>query len=177
MHLTQRILGFTLLGSEWVLWVLLALSVLSVAVMVERAIAFAGTGGNLETLGREVVGRLLAGDRAAARQALEGRRAPGRSSARRRATSSRPSASTSPRVPAKARARSTITATDSTDRAISTQRTHSEPSSVKPRIRWVRCMAFRDRRPRKTLSQSPRYRVSGVGLRPTELVAGGAGPF
>ena len=38
MHLTERILGFTLLGSEWVLWVLIGLSVLSVAVMVERAI-------------------------------------------------------------------------------------------------------------------------------------------
>jgi biopolymer transport protein ExbB len=76
MHLTQRILGFTLLGSEWVLWLLLALSVLSVAVMVERAIAFAGMGGDLEALGRELVTRLLAGDRAAARQALEGRRAP-----------------------------------------------------------------------------------------------------
>jgi len=30
MHLTQRILGFTLLGSDWVLWVLIALSILSV---------------------------------------------------------------------------------------------------------------------------------------------------
>ena len=38
MHLTERILGFTLLGSEWVLWLLIGLSVLSVAVMVERAI-------------------------------------------------------------------------------------------------------------------------------------------
>ena len=46
MHLTQRILGFTLLGSEWVLWVLIALSILSVAVMVERAICFGGTGGS-----------------------------------------------------------------------------------------------------------------------------------
>ena len=76
MHLTQRILGFTLLGSEWVLWLLLALSVLSVAVMVERGIAFAGTGGDLEALGRDLVARLLAGDRAGARQALEGHRAP-----------------------------------------------------------------------------------------------------
>jgi biopolymer transport protein ExbB len=76
MHLTQRILSFTLLGSDWVVWLLLALSVLSVAVMVERAIAFAGTGGHLEALGREVVTRLLAGDRAAARLALDGRRAP-----------------------------------------------------------------------------------------------------
>ena len=42
MHLTERILGFTLLGSEWVLWVLIGLSVLSVAVMVERALFFGG---------------------------------------------------------------------------------------------------------------------------------------
>ena len=76
MHLTQRILGFTLLGSEWVLWVLIALSVLSVAVMVERAIVFAGSGGDLEPLGRDLVARLLAGDRAGAQRALEGWRAP-----------------------------------------------------------------------------------------------------
>ena len=76
MHLTQRILGFTLLGSEWVLWVLLALSVLSVAVMVERAIAFAGTRGDVEALGRELVERLLVPDLPGARGLLEGRRAP-----------------------------------------------------------------------------------------------------
>jgi hypothetical protein len=38
MNLTERILGFMLLGSEWVLWLLIGLSVLSVAVMVERGI-------------------------------------------------------------------------------------------------------------------------------------------
>lgn len=36
MSLTERLLSFTLLGAEWVLWLLLLLSVLSVAVMVER---------------------------------------------------------------------------------------------------------------------------------------------
>ena len=51
MHLTQRILGFTLLGSDWVLWVLIALSILSVAVMVERALCFAGTGGSTSCSG------------------------------------------------------------------------------------------------------------------------------
>jgi biopolymer transport protein ExbB len=76
MHLTQRILGFTLLGSEWVLWLLIALSVLSVAVMVERAIAFRAAGGDVEALGRAVVGRLLAADPAGAQRLLEGRRAP-----------------------------------------------------------------------------------------------------
>ena len=37
----QRLLAFTLLGVAWVLWLLLALSVLSVAVMLERAAWFA----------------------------------------------------------------------------------------------------------------------------------------
>jgi biopolymer transport protein ExbB len=76
MHLTQRILGFTLLGSEWVLWLLIGLSVLSITVMIERAIAFGAGGGNIEALGRELVGRLLAADPAGAQRLLEGRRAP-----------------------------------------------------------------------------------------------------
>ena len=76
MHLTQRILGFTLLGSEWVLWLLIALSILSVAVMVERAICFAGTGGNSNALGRQMLERLLASDPAGATRLLEGHRAP-----------------------------------------------------------------------------------------------------
>ena len=42
MRLTERLLNLTLVGSEWVLWLLIALSVLSVAVMVERAIHLAG---------------------------------------------------------------------------------------------------------------------------------------
>ena len=41
MHLTERFLSFTLLGSEWVLWVLIALSVVSIAIMIERAFYFA----------------------------------------------------------------------------------------------------------------------------------------
>jgi biopolymer transport protein ExbB len=36
----QRLLAFTLLGAGWVLWLLLALSVLSVAVMLERGLYF-----------------------------------------------------------------------------------------------------------------------------------------
>ena len=39
MNITEHILAFTLLGSEWVLWLLVLLSILSVAVMVERGIA------------------------------------------------------------------------------------------------------------------------------------------
>jgi biopolymer transport protein ExbB len=37
MHITERFLAFTLLGAEWVLWLLIGLSVISFAVMIERA--------------------------------------------------------------------------------------------------------------------------------------------
>lgn len=39
--LTEKILQVTLVGSEWILYILLALSVLSVSVMIERAIFYA----------------------------------------------------------------------------------------------------------------------------------------
>ena len=42
MNISEHMLAFTNLGSGWVLWLLVFLSVLSVAVMVERAIAMAG---------------------------------------------------------------------------------------------------------------------------------------
>lgn len=38
--IAERLLAFTLLGAGWVLWLLLALSLLSVTVMVERALYF-----------------------------------------------------------------------------------------------------------------------------------------
>lgn len=75
MRLTDRILGFTLLGSEWVLWVLIGLSVVSVAVMVERAIYLAG-GGDTDALGRELLSALLKGDIAGARKLVGDRRDP-----------------------------------------------------------------------------------------------------
>ena len=57
MHLTEKLLGFMLLGSEWVLWLLLCLSIVSVTVMVERAI-FLRVRSNVDALAREV-GSLL----------------------------------------------------------------------------------------------------------------------
>jgi len=75
MHLTERLLGFMLLGSEWVLWLLLCLSVISVAVMVERAI-FLRARGYADALARELRALLKGGDVEGARQALAGRTAP-----------------------------------------------------------------------------------------------------
>ena len=40
MNLTQKLLAFTLLGAEWVLWLLIILSIASVAIMIERALYF-----------------------------------------------------------------------------------------------------------------------------------------
>lgn len=40
MNLTEQFLNFTLLGAEWVLWLLIALSILSIGVMVERFLFF-----------------------------------------------------------------------------------------------------------------------------------------
>jgi biopolymer transport protein ExbB len=75
MHLTERILGFTLLGSEWVLWLLVALSVLSVAIMVERALVLSGDRDS-DALARDLLALLKRGDVDKARQTLSGNRTP-----------------------------------------------------------------------------------------------------
>ncbi|HEY0710496.1 MAG TPA: MotA/TolQ/ExbB proton channel family protein, partial [Polyangia bacterium] len=70
MSITERLLAFTLLGSEWVLWLLIALSVLSIAVMVERFLSLPGGGRDLEELSRSVQEALGTGDVAGARRVL-----------------------------------------------------------------------------------------------------------
>jgi biopolymer transport protein ExbB len=69
--LQNMLLGFTNLGAEWVLWLLLALSVGSVGVMIERLGFFLSRRvGDVDALQR----RLLAGDLPGAAAAVEGRR-------------------------------------------------------------------------------------------------------
>lgn len=69
--LTKLLHGFTLLGEEWVLWILIALSISSVAVMIERLIFFIV---NSVPGTDELARRLAAGDVTYARAAVEGRR-------------------------------------------------------------------------------------------------------
>jgi biopolymer transport protein ExbB len=76
MHLTERILGFTLLGSEWVLWLLIGLSLLSVTIMVERGLFLSAGKTDFDALGKELLSFLKDGDAAGARRALAGQRAP-----------------------------------------------------------------------------------------------------
>jgi biopolymer transport protein ExbB len=55
--------SFAMLGAEWVMWVLVALSVASVAFMLERAKYYRSLDDDLETLARELRELLRAGDR------------------------------------------------------------------------------------------------------------------
>lgn len=68
--LTEKLLAFTTVGAEWVLWLLVLLSVASVGVMIERAVFFARRRlPDPDGLSR----LLLRGDLAAARAAVQDR--------------------------------------------------------------------------------------------------------
>jgi biopolymer transport protein ExbB len=70
MHITEHILAFTLLGSEWVLWLLIFLSILSVAIMVERGIAMSGRLVDFDALSARLQDTVAKGDLRAARELL-----------------------------------------------------------------------------------------------------------
>jgi biopolymer transport protein ExbB len=76
MRLAERLLGLTLMGADWVFWILIALSVVSVAVMVERAIRFSGRPIDSGALAKELFARLSNRDVGGARRALSSARAP-----------------------------------------------------------------------------------------------------
>src|SRR6266850_708550 len=54
MHITERFLAFTLLGAEWVLWLLIILSVISFAIMIERAYYFITHAVDVDALGSDL---------------------------------------------------------------------------------------------------------------------------
>jgi biopolymer transport protein ExbB len=68
--LTQKLLAITNLGADWVLWLLVALSVISVAIMLERAWFFAS---RRLADSDGLSARLLAGDLDGARDAVSAR--------------------------------------------------------------------------------------------------------
>ena len=65
MNLTEKFLSFALLGAEWVMWLLIALSVLSVAVMVERVIYYNARRVDMDKLAALVKRALSGGEREA----------------------------------------------------------------------------------------------------------------
>jgi biopolymer transport protein ExbB len=64
MDITEQFLNFTLLGAEWVLWVLIALSILSVGVMIERFLFFGARHIDTERLARDARAALESDDTA-----------------------------------------------------------------------------------------------------------------
>ena len=76
MRITERILAATLVGSDWVLWLLVFLSVLSVTIMVERAIVMSGRAPRLADVSDRLLKLLAAGDLPGARERLGPPRSP-----------------------------------------------------------------------------------------------------
>lgn len=77
MSLTEEFLKFSLLGAEWVLWLLVVLSVLSVYVMIERGLFFRGVSGADREIRRNLVAALSDGDLASAKKQVEHAVGPG----------------------------------------------------------------------------------------------------
>ena len=75
MRLTELLLRFTFLGAEWTLWLLVALSIVSVAVMVERALYFRGRRVDIELLIAQVEAAVRSGNLEQAMRAVRGSKA------------------------------------------------------------------------------------------------------
>ena len=62
MDLTKFFVDFALLGAEWVLWLLVALSVVSIGVMIDRALWFRARDADTELFTRELKGAFERGE-------------------------------------------------------------------------------------------------------------------
>ena len=58
MNIVDRFLAFSLLGAEWVMWVLIVLSLISITIMIERLIYFIGQRTEVQTFGKELAEKL-----------------------------------------------------------------------------------------------------------------------
>lgn len=77
MKLSDKFLELSAVGSEWILWILVGLSVVSVAVMIERVIFYAGVQGRDSALVRSLHAALADRDLAKAQELLKNSPAPG----------------------------------------------------------------------------------------------------
>ena len=62
MNLTESFLKITLLGAEWVMWLLIVLSVISITIMIERSLFFLLRRVNIDKLAAEVKRLMRAGE-------------------------------------------------------------------------------------------------------------------
>jgi biopolymer transport protein ExbB len=71
VSLEERLTNLALGGATWVLWLLMALSVVSLAIILERALFFATSRDDVPALTRRLVQRLARGERGEAERELE----------------------------------------------------------------------------------------------------------
>lgn len=74
MSMTNLMLRFTAVGAEWVLWLLAALSLLSIALIIERALYFRARGVDIDEFADKLAVALRAGNLEQARQVAHGAR-------------------------------------------------------------------------------------------------------
>ena len=67
-NIVEKLLGLTLIGTEWVLWLLVVLSVVSVSIMIERALYFIRHRIDFPAFTAELTKKLVENDVAGARQ-------------------------------------------------------------------------------------------------------------
>jgi len=72
MNITERFLAFTLLGANWVLWLLIFLSIVSIAIMIERGWFFATHRIDLTDLQDKLRRALAKGDVESAKKQVQG---------------------------------------------------------------------------------------------------------
>jgi biopolymer transport protein ExbB/TolQ len=77
MKLSEKFLELSAVGSEWILWILVGLSVVSVAVMIERLIFYSGVQGRDSALVRALHAALAERDIAKAQELLRSATSPG----------------------------------------------------------------------------------------------------
>lgn len=68
--ISEKLLEFSLIGAEWVLWLLFALSLYSIAVLADRVILYARTREKIADLEPDLTAALARGDLAAAKRQL-----------------------------------------------------------------------------------------------------------
>lgn len=71
MNLQSKLTGLALIGAEWVLWLLLVLSIVSIAVILERAVFFVTSRDDVPSLGRRLGELVARGEVAEAQRALD----------------------------------------------------------------------------------------------------------
>lgn len=71
MDIQERLTAFAMLGAEWVMWLLVVLSVIVVAIVLERAYYLLATRDDLTALKAELVKRLRSGDVEGAKKRLK----------------------------------------------------------------------------------------------------------